>query len=125
MELTAKNVESVLVDCLFNEGEPTDSAVKVAGAVSLFGFNPERLKNHKEDIVSMLMQLPEEFVDNGWSFLNACTRRDGEQWGQHADIDKLLCLGLAVGRVEIPLPREAWAVLPGGMPYFIVLSNDR
>lgn len=124
MELTASNVKDVVMDCLFNEGEDTSKAVMVEGVVNKLGFHPERLATHKDDIVSMLMQLPKPFIDDGWSFLNACVREDGFQWGEHRDIDTLLCLGLAIKRVVFPLPREVWAALPGGMPYLIVLSKD-
>jgi hypothetical protein len=54
------------------------------------------------------------------SFLNACMDRHGNHWAEHQTIDFLLCLGLATDQVAFCLPREIWAALPGGMPYFVV-----
>lgn len=124
MELTSKNVQSVLLDSLFQQHPEDESkAVKVEGVVGRFGFDPERLKKHEEDVVSMLKQLPKEFhkeVGGGYSFLGACNRADGQQWGEHRSMDELFCLGIALGKVAFAMPREMWAMLPGGMPYLIV-----
>ena len=42
--------------------------------------------------------------------------------GEHQACDALLCLGIAIGKAEISLPRELWEVLPGRMPYFHILD---
>ena len=130
MELTTKNVETVFKDCLYTEEEitfePPNSKVPkgcviVEGIVNTFGFHPERLASHKEDIRSMLADLPTEFRENsggGWSFLNACIRQhDGEQWGEHRNMEQLFCLGIGLGMAKWLLPRNMWNVLPGEMPY--------
>lgn len=126
MELTSENVVETVKACLF-ETEPEDAskAVIVEGVVGKFGFDPERLKAKETDIVSMLQQLPKEFQQGsggGYSFLGACNRADGVQWtGLHARMDELFCLGLAVGKVKACLPRAMWSVLPGGVPYYVVM----
>lgn len=123
MKLTAQNVESVLTDCLFKDGEDTTNYVKAECVMMKIGFNPERLEGHKENIEKMLKQLPKEFMKDGgggYSFLNACVTAEGEEWGGHSDIDNLLCLGIAAGKAKIQLPREMWSAFPGGMPYFVV-----
>jgi hypothetical protein len=123
MELTAENVVETLKSCLF-EGEPDlAKAVLVEGVVAKFGFDPERLKAREAEIISMLEQLPPQFraeVGGGYSFLGACQRADGVQWGEHRTVDELFCLGLAIGRVKLCLPRDMWPALPGGMPYYVV-----
>lgn len=123
MKLTSENVSKILNDCLFKEGEDTTKHI-VAHAVRLkIGFHPERLESHKQEIIEMLNQLPEEFKASGgggMSFMNACVDAEGDQWAEHSNIDELLCLGLAIQKVEFTLPREDWRILPGGMPYFVV-----
>ena len=132
MELTADNVRETLNKCFFKEAdedprtneEKIAAAIKVAGVRgNVFGFDPIRVEEQKANIASMLSQLPDQFhagKGDGWSFLNACLRQDGEQWGEHIDIDELFAMGQAAGFVTIPLPREVWQVLYGGMPYFKV-----
>lgn len=128
MKLTASNVEDTLVNLLFKEGEDTSTAVIVRGVMMHIGFHPERLQEQKENIISMLEQLPETFREKsggGWSFLNACQDKDENQWADlHETMDKLVCLGLAIRRVAFVMPREMWAMFPGGMPYFVVLEKD-
>lgn len=129
MKLTPTNVQAVLMDCLYTESEMKELggeegvkkvAVMVEGVVNKFGFNPAKLEQHSDDIKSMLNQLPEEFKKSkggGQSFLNACMDCDGNQWGEHRSIDELLCLGIAIKQAAILLPRDMWAMLPGGVPY--------
>ena len=124
MKLTAENVEEVIVDCLFKDGEVKDQAVIVEGITHKFGFHPDRLNNHKENIHSMLKQLPDSFQKDsggGMSFLHACNDKDGNQWtGLHKTMDGLFVLGFATEQAELCLPREMWDALPGGMPYIVV-----
>jgi len=123
MELTGENVSIVVKNCLFAGNEDTSTAVLAKGVQNEFGFNPERLAKNEETIIEFLKQLPENFrVDKGggWSFLSAIDTIDGTQWAQHQNVDELMCLGLAIGRVKFLLPREMWNALPGGMPYFSI-----
>lgn len=87
-------------------------------------FDKAKLDEHKELITAMLLELPIEFRASGgggWSFLNACDDRHGNQWtGLHRTMAMLFALGQAIGMVESLLPREVWNKLPGGMPYYIV-----
>lgn len=123
LELTAENVEQIFMACLFEEGEPKENFVLGEGVMLKAGFHPDRLSAKCEDIKGLLSQLPDDFrtsAGGGMSFLNACVTRDGKQWGEHRSMDQLLTLGVAAGLAKILLPREAWAMLPGGMPYFCV-----
>ena len=130
MKLTSKNVEKIFMDCLFKDEatqEEKENAIIVEGIMNNFGFDPQKIEAHEEDISSLLKQLPQQFRENfggGWSFLNACMRDDGEQWtGLHAIQEQLLALGVAAGWAKIQLPRQFWSALPGGMPYFVVYEN--
>lgn len=123
MNLTSENVESIFLDCLFQEDEDRTSAIMVEGIINDFGFHPDRLKQHEEDIYSLLRELPEEFQMNGIgaSFLNACNNKDGVLWGQHRNIEQLVTLGIGIEKVRYMLPRQLWEALPGGVPYLTVL----
>ncbi len=125
MILNASNVENVLKDCLFNEGENTNDAIRVQGVRLDIGFKPEKIELNKTDIKAMLLQLPEEFMKSkgkGYSFLAAINTNEGEQWAQHSDVDNLLVLGLATKLIQYNVPRGFWGIFPDGMPYFTV--ND-
>lgn len=123
MKLTSQNVNTVLRECLFKEGEDTSTAAIAEGVISKFRFNSYRLAEKSPEIAEMLSELPDDFHSDkggGMSFLNACVDRNGDQWGGHSSIDELLCLGIATGQAAILFPREMWSVFPGGMPYFSV-----
>ena len=125
MKLTSKNVESIFMDCLFRKGEDTSDPAIAEGITSKFGFHKERLELHKKDISTMLSQLPKEFQKDsggGMTFLYACDNAKGEQWtGLHSVIEQLFSLGQACGKVKCLMLRPMWSVLPGGMPYYVVL----
>lgn len=116
MDLTAENVERLFVGCISPAGGMVDG-VMCSARLDVFG--------HEADIESMLLSLPEEFQSDkggGWSFLNGCMTKDGQQWtGLHAIVDRLFMLGMAAGKARYLLPRETWPNLPGGVPYIAVL----
>jgi len=124
MELTTENVSKIVKDCLYKENEDNSDAIITNGVICNFGFNPKKIESNKQDIYTLLKQLPKEFQKDsggGMSFLNACLDNKGNQWGEHRDIDSLLCLGIASKQAQILLPKEFWTVMPGGIPYFVVL----
>lgn len=111
------------MDCMFKDGEDISDAKIAEGVITKFGFHPSRLESHRIEIGELLAELPEQFQQSkggGWSFLNACMTKDDDQWGEHRDIDQLLCLGIAIDQAKILMSREMWSAFPGGMPYFSV-----
>lgn len=122
MRLTSENVEAVFKDCLANTTE-----YELKGVLIEVAFNREKIAKHEQDIMQMLMQLPEQFHrpgGGGWTFLNMCIDKNGNQWtGLHQMQDKLVCLGRAIGAVEFLLPRDLWKAMPGGMPYIVINDN--
>lgn len=127
-KLTAAAVNEILKRCMFVRGEDTHNHIIGEGVINKFGFHPQRLKESEEDVLFLLRQLPKDFQDkrygdgmgDGQSFLNAYIDKDGNQWGEHLDIEKLIVLGKALGLVDYCFPREMWPELPGGLPYFVV-----
>lgn len=125
-KLTAKNVEAVFTDCLFNH-ETDAEPVLVDGVVHKFGLSRKRLDENAEKIKEMLADLPHQFhfdKGGGWSFLYACMTKDEEQWGEQATAEKLVVLGIATGQVKFHFPRDMWYMFPGGMPYFVVKPSE-
>lgn len=122
-------VDKLMRYCLYKDNEIVgggvpDGAILVEGIVKKYGFHPGRIAEKKEEIRALLAELPDQFrieVGGGWSFLNACNDRHGNQWtGEHRIMEILFCLGIATGLAEWQLTREMWMVLPGGMPYVCV-----
>jgi hypothetical protein len=98
-KLTSHRVHEVVMDCLFKEGEPTEPHVRVEGIVQNFGFHPGRLAEHRSEVQEWISQLPKEFLKSGgggWSFLNLCNTADGEQWGEHPDMQALCVLAIGL-----------------------------
>ena len=123
-EVFAACMDGVIVDA---DGGLGDDCLSVQGIVHTAVFNRRQLAKHAVEIGAMLAQLPNEFMGHdaggggGWSFLNACQDRDGNQWtGLHLTMEQLVLLGIGTGQVAWCLPREMWKMLPGEMPYFVV-----
>lgn len=124
MRLTSENVEAVFKDCLTDEHKFVVKGVCIGAA-----FDRDKIEAHEDEIFQMLMQLPAEFHTpcggGGWTFLNMCIDRDGNQWTDfHQIMDMLVCLGLAIGAVEFLFKqRDLWQTMPGGMPYLSINDN--
>jgi hypothetical protein len=118
MKLLSQNVEKLFKDCLSENGTLVEGVI-VKAKLNITG--------HEEDIMSLLLQLPENFYQSkggGWSFLCANETKDGTEWtGLHTIIEKLIVLGIAAGKAKYLLPRNLWQALPGEMPYFVILDK--
>ena len=125
--LRPEYVEVTYLECLFSEGEDNAQQVLAEGIRGTVGFHRDRLEQYRQTIQAMLMELPTEFLASqggGWSFLNACNDRHGNMWtGLHSTMERLILLGMAIGKVECLIPRAMWPSLPGGMPYYKILDT--
>lgn len=126
MKLTAENVDFIFRDCLFRKDEDTANAVKTEGIMCKVWFHPRRLESHKTEIIEMCNELPDNFKTSsggGWSFHYLCINRFQEQWtGDHRQMEQLMVLGLASGKMQLLTRRELWEALPGRMPYVTVVD---
>jgi len=133
--LSTANVDRVFHECLQGvelnaDGSLPDTALIVAGVAHSVIFCRTNLAKNERMIGAMLDQLPIQFKvrdqggDDGWSFLSACLDRDDNQWTtERLTVEKLIMLGIGTGQAKWFLPRELWALLPGGMPYVVVKVN--
>lgn len=116
--------------CRADNDAPETAVVQVAGSRFLCRFDPDKLREHRSDIAQLVAQLPLEFQPyprggGGWSMLNACVRQDGVQWCDFQQIaDILACLAIAAGEAKWLFKRYLWNVLPGGMPYLLVVTCE-
>ncbi len=125
MKPDADELRELMRYCLFAEGEPTQPRIEVPGITATFCFHPGRIVEKRSAIAEQLAGLPFPFHQgkgDGWSFLNACMDQHDRQWGEHMDMQALMVLGIAAGLVRYCLPRDMWDVLPGGVPFFVVLK---
>lgn len=126
--LDALNVEKIFFECLYERHEVTKGEIPVDAKTAeginhpLICFHPGRIIERKDTIEKFIKQLPTKF-EEGWSFLNMCATRSGDQWGEHRHAEQLLTLGVALGLMEYTMPRSLWSALPGGMPYVRVKEN--
>lgn len=125
MQLTAENVNNIFTECL-SAGDPDTGANEIIGngVIQDFQFNRQKLNSRRNDIESMIDQLPDVFkqsVGGGWSFLNIVDNKDGEQWTDlHQTAEQLLALGTAINKMGFNAPKTLWPSLPGGMPYVYI-----
>lgn len=134
-KLTSEAVDALVRKCLFTPEEAPDGdkpigavipdgAIIVDGIVRSWGFHAGRVAEAANAIGDLLAELPDEFhasKGGGWSFLNACNDRHGQQWGEHRQMEALFCLGIAAGKARWLMERDMWDAFPGGMPYVVVL----
>jgi len=125
-KLDASRLDVIFRDSLFKDGEDSTDHVVGEGILHNFGLHPGRLESHRQEISDMLDGLPPEFHEKtggGWSFLNACDDKDGRLWGQHTNMEQLFAIGQALGIVKCQTPRDMWDIMPGSMPYYVVLAE--
>lgn len=127
MKLTAEKVNQIFMDCLFEEHPQKGTEyIPGKGIMVNVGFNPVKIEEYAESINELLHELPEPFMEDnggGYSFLAAYEDKHGHHWAEHSTMDKLFTLGFASGYAKCLFPRELWSVLPGGVPYVVVLNE--
>lgn len=114
--ISSKRVSDIYNACLGDD-------VEVEGIIGFkHRFSASALAEHKAEIGQILAELPDQFqASGGWSFLNMCNDKNGNQWTDlHAIMEALLMLGIMTDQAGYPLPRSFWPMLPGGMPYVVV-----
>ena len=127
-KLDAKKVNEIFMDCLFKEHPACGTTfIPVKGITMNVGLQASKVEEHSGEIKELLDELPDNFKENsggGWSFLEACVDKEGNQWGEHNNMQELLMLGIASGWAGyLVSSRELWSAFPGGVPYFMIFDN--
>ena len=131
MKDIANQVDSIFMDSLFNDeelqlGETPDNAILVEGIINNYGFHKERLNSHKDEISNILNLMPDDFHQGkggGMSFLNLCMDKDGNQWGEHRNMEQLVVLAIATDQGKYSMPKAMWPSLPGAVPYVTFITE--
>jgi hypothetical protein len=124
MKSLGEQVHEIMLNCLYPKGTtefPADG-IKVEGIVRNFGFDPKKIEKYKDQIESVIREMPKSFFKGhggGMSFLQLCEDKHGNQWGEHPIMEELVVLGIASGKASYCLPREMWKCLPGEVPYIV------
>src|SRR5438309_657382 len=101
-EVASQQVSTDAPETLHGHRVPRN-AVRVHGVRFDVGLHPDRLRSHEGEVRQWLMALPHEFRQSeggGWTFLNACLDEDGNQWGEHINVEQLFTLGIGLGMVR-------------------------
>jgi len=132
--INAEKVHELIANCLFTEDEqaawedpkrPPKDATIVYGLVRNFAFHTGRLESNRDEVKSLLLNLPSPFmqsVGGGFTFLNMPSDKKGNLWGEQHTAESLLVLGLGLGLAKYCAPRSMWNILPGGVPYIVVMD---
>lgn len=125
-----KDVRSILLDCFlggnYKELDGDTRVLCVEGLSTNFVLDPEKVDKHADEIKALLDQLNDNFkvsVGGGFSFLSMPFDKNNVQWGEQISAQELMVLGIAAGYMHYLLPREAWPVLPGGVPYLVIFDE--
>jgi len=103
--LNTSRVTDIFIDCLFQEielvdGRPTIEPILVSGLTINAGFNPDRVKQHADEIGELCEELSDDFrAEGGESFLAMCYDKHGTHWGEHPNMQELMLLGMAIGKL--------------------------
>jgi len=117
--IDAERVTYIFTSSLSPDGK------RVEGITMDFGLKID--ERYREEVKGMLRQLNDNFFDDtggGWSFLQMCVTKDGQQWGEHRNMQELCCLAIALDLGKWLMPREFWRMMPGGMPYIVFTRKE-
>lgn len=127
--LTWERVQEIFQECSSGADEDAGDLVEVQVIGSPVWLYKGQLAKHADEIARMLEELPDEFQEKlggGMSLVEAAADKHGRWWtGSQGLVLQLFLLGLGIGKVELVSPREVWKMLPGGMPYYVVLEHRK
>lgn len=119
-------IRSMMESSLADSAEG-DGVLIVKGTINNYAFNKQVLAHFRDDVVKMLDQLDDSFMDDaggGMSLMNMVATKNGEHWGEQPTADALFAMANGLGLAHFSLPREMWHILPGSMPYVTVMRSE-
>jgi len=124
MKLIAENVTKIFLASIYGNEKSNEQPIIVQGVKTKVALKPSKIEQHKEDIISMVDQLPDAFKEDkggGMPFLELCHDNDGNQWtGLHVIMDQLVVLGQAVDKISFLVERKYWLGISGAMQYLVI-----
>lgn len=124
LKLNVEHVEEIFKDCLLSNDYKNDTKViPVRTVTGTYGFDPEKLDEHSNDIKEMISQLSSKFDESnqGYTFMALPFKGDvdsEQQWGEQRHGDLLMALGIGSGWMKLTLEDpKLWKILPGSVPY--------
>lgn len=138
MKLEANVVMNLGKECMFDEEylktcenntPPKELWADGQGLVHHIVFDKRKIEKNKGFIKELLNELPLSFFTlDGDSFLRMPFDKDDHQWGEQNHAEMLFCLGVAADYIWF-MPRELWAMCPGGVPLlgvdFDIVANKK
>ena len=117
--LIPSTVRDIYRDCLY-VGNDRSKGVGVPNILtpSFRYFDKDKIKEHHDEINSMLSQLPNDFKSaTGANFNRTRLDRHEDTWSPaELSQEQLVQLGIAIGMIMIVEPRAKWSSLPNGRP---------
>lgn len=124
--LTPERVDDIFQYCLCVDDEEECPPCEVEAVTVHMRFDCGRIEEKVDEISLLLGQLPESFRKTGGggdSFLNIYKDRNGIRWaGLQQQVERLVMLGLAAGKLYCQVNRSIWSSMPGGVPYYVILD---
>lgn len=126
MDNMCTRIRTIFDDCLLPTDYTNDTkCISVCGVSAIFGINPDKIEEHREEIFKMMQALPIEFWESpigsdGYTFLNLPFTKDGAQWGEQQNAQELMVLGITAGYMQYLFSKDYWEVLPGSVPYIVI-----
>jgi len=127
--INVENLNKIFNSAIINKKTSvTEEFVEVEGVTGLHKLRKKALNDNKQQIIDMLRELPDPFMEHtggGRTFLNGCMTKDQQDiWtGLQSNVEQLLLLGLGIGKIKYTIQKEFWGILPGGVPYFMILGE--
>lgn len=124
--LGAARVNEIFSSCALRDDQDGSDSIEVEGIESdlIFRFDCALIEEHAAEIHDLLRQLPSQFLARGGSFLDCDKDNQGYSWADtYQTRQRLVVLGLAIGKVVFCLPRKWWHTLPQGLPYLRVITE--
>lgn len=122
--MTENLIDPEKVERIFSECLTGDNIITIEGFRHNFDLNRDVLNSYWNDITEMLDNLPDQFKatgGKGGSLMNGCEDKNGNLWTNEQErVEQLFLLGMGIAVVQYLLPREWWAGLPGGLPFYII-----
>lgn len=108
--------DTLLRDSDFDEEGLKDDYLVGEGLNKVSYFSATRMGQYMEELDGYISSLKN--IDTAPSLSELAHLEDDSMWTESVeDLDTLLQVGIAAGMLFMPLPKDTWKLLPGGLPF--------